>query len=133
MQRLSLAIIVFIGLAATSACTHRRIFSTEMEWYDSRELRRDVLFRYPTPDVVCLEYVDAPDFYECLFAAGIRGRLQAFKKMKVRVAFEVTCRSQVLMSYRIVAVDGRDVGIPQNAISGKMGNRNEYPLFDACL
>jgi hypothetical protein len=127
--------ISLLALAAMllSTCTHRRTFSTDMEWYDSRELRRDVLFGYNMSDVVCLKYVDAPDSYECLFAPDIRERLQAFKKMKVRVDFEVTCRSAELVTYRIVAVDGRDVGILQNAITGRMGNRNEYPLFDACL
>jgi hypothetical protein len=32
-----------------------------------------------TGDMVCLRYENAPDFYECLFAPGIKERLQAFK------------------------------------------------------
>jgi hypothetical protein len=104
-----------------------------MEWYNDRELRRDVLLGQ-TSDAACLKYIAAPDFYECLFAPAIKERLQAFKKEKVRVDFEVTCGSAGVVSYRIVAVDGRSVGIAQNAISGEMGysRRGEFPFFGAC-
>jgi len=115
-----------------SSCTHRRTFSTEMEWYDDRDLRRDVLMGQ-TADAACLKYVDAPHFYECLFAPGMRQRLREFEKEKVRVEFEVTCGTGGLVSYRIIAVDGRDVGILQNAISGEMDSpRGEFPFFGAC-
>jgi hypothetical protein len=105
-----------------------------MEWYNDRELRRDVLLGQ-TAGAVCLRYVDAPHFYECLIARGLPDRLQAFQKQKVRVAFEVSCRRGEVVGYRITAIDGRDVGILENALSGRMGGGNppgEFPFFGAC-
>lgn len=121
-----------LDITRFSGCTHRRTFTTEMEWYDDSALRRDALLDQ-TADAACLKYVEAPHFYECLFALGVRERLREFQKDRVRVEFEVTCGSSGLVSYRIVAIDGRDVGILQNAISGKTDSpRGEFPFFGAC-
>jgi hypothetical protein len=134
VPRHAFALIAFASVCFLS-CTQRRPFSTEMEWYDDRELRRDVLVGQ-IADSACFKYVEAPHFYECLIAPGIRERLREFQNEKVRVDFEVTCKiGDGVVSYRITAVGGRDVGILQNGLSGRMSGGNvpgEFPFFGAC-
>ena len=122
------------GVPWLGGCAHTRNISREMRWADDSELMAHVPHA-TTSDAVCLRFIQAPHFVECLYAPEISGRLQAFQKKEVPVVFEVTCKSSDVAWYRPVTVDGRPVGVLENAIGGDIGTparRSEYPFAGAC-
>ena len=129
-------VVIVVGALAgawLTGCSSTHRFSLKMRWANDPELNH--LWRYSTTEEhVCLRYVEEPAFFECFSGTGIGERLNGFKKEEVRVDFEGRCRGQVLVSYDIVAIDGRSVGTVDHQIGGETGARKgDYPFYDACL
>ena len=126
-----LGVLALVYTPSLIGCRHRQRMTLEMQWANDSELVQ--AGHVTTANNVCLRFVEAPDFFECLSAPGVAERLHAFEKPKVLVDFDITCDFHQVVADTLLAVDGRPVGIVEHGTAGSIGaHRLEYPFSGAC-